>query len=458
MKRAVASIALFAAATGADTQPSVKTTKLEGGTELVEVARGLVPIVHFRIAVRLGSAFDPPGKSGLARVATIAIEAGLHASTSDDPRSLERLGVELAAETGVTSAVFFGSVSGENADRAITRIVEGIVHPPATEAAAKNAISRALEERQRALNHDRSLAEGEMKRLLFGSHAYRRLPRGDVREIASIAADDIQALLKRQIRSESILIGVALGSFAAKDDLAERAKKWTESVPKGRAADLDLGPAPEHLRGRKVVLVDKPERRTADVVAGMLIPGALDPRRPALLAAVASIGGSFSSRLMRELATKQRLVTLPIATLEEERSASALEIAFSAEPTKLHHAIRALLDELAAIEKKGLAADEIAFGRTYATARAELDLRDPIRALRSAVAARVLGADASVPWGLPAAIEVVSDEEVRAGTRLADPADDVAIAVVASITPRLQADIGALPGVKSVEIVSWEDR
>src|SRR5262249_51179875 len=150
---------------------------------------------------------------------------------------------------------------------------------------------RALDERQHALADDRLLADREVKRMIFGSHPYGRAPRGDVREIASIAADDVQAIIRRQIRAESMVVAVA-GPPAS--DIAERAKKWTDSIPKGKAADLDLGPGPDRIHGRRIVLVDKPERRRAEVYAAALIPGAPDPRGPAMLAARAALGGSFS--------------------------------------------------------------------------------------------------------------------------------------------------------------------
>src|SRR5262249_11692734 len=102
-------------------------------------------------------------------------------------------------------AVFFGSVPSENADRAMALILEGIVHPPSSEAATKSAIARALDERQHALADDRSLADREVKRMIFGSHPYGRAPRGEVRDIAAITADDVQAIVRRQIRAESMI-------------------------------------------------------------------------------------------------------------------------------------------------------------------------------------------------------------------------------------------------------------
>jgi zinc protease len=452
----VCAIGLLLAIIGADPGPPVASKRLDNGIELLQIDRGLVPLIHFRIAVRLGSAFDPPNKSGLARVATLVIESHLMTlSSSDEPRTIERLGVDLAAETGVASAVFYGSVQSENADRAMPLILEGIVHPPSSENATKNAIARALDERQQALADDRSLADHEVKRMLFRAHAYGRAPRGDVRDIASITADDVLAIVRRQVRGESMILAIAGASLG---NLSDRAKQWTDSVPKGKAADMDLGPGPDRPRGRKIVLIDKPERRRAEVCVGQLIPGAPDPRGPAMLAARAALGGSFSSRLLRALDGKQHIALLPVARLDEERTASAFEIAFSAEPSKLPQAVRALFDELGAIEKKGLTEEEMRFGRAYASARAQLELRDPDRALRAVVAARILGLDPLAPFALGHTIDGTGDDELRSGVRLVAAPEDLAIAVVASVTPRLQAELAALPGVKEVSIVSWEDR
>jgi predicted Zn-dependent peptidase len=112
-----------------------------------------------------------------------------------------------------------------------------------------------------------------------------------------------------------------------------------------------------------------------------------------------------------------------------------------------------VLDELANLVRSGLEDSEADFARDYAASRAALDLRDPALQIRSAAAARLLGLPPGLPESLPEAIARLSRQELRSAVAVLAAPEDLVIAVVASATPALQAELAGIPGVKDVAIV-----
>jgi zinc protease len=73
---------------------------LDGGAlALLEPAHA-VPLVSFVVALRSGSAADPPGKSGLARIAMRMLRRGCEGLTAEQiDFRIDALGAEMAVDT-----------------------------------------------------------------------------------------------------------------------------------------------------------------------------------------------------------------------------------------------------------------------------------------------------------------------------------------------------------------------
>lgn len=439
----------------------VEAIKDEGGAEILLLRRGVVPWSSFRVALRFGAALDPPGRVGLARVAGLVIAAGLEASASSEgPRLLGRLGARIDVETGQTSTMISGGVPSEHLDQAMSSIIDALAHPSITEPILKRAQTRANEERARELGDDRLRAGIEVRKRLFGGPAVRAnaSPSPTFHErpaLTSITADDVRALLERQVHAESVVIGVNEGA-PHRADLEVRAAKWGGALPRGRTGKAE-SVFPRSARaglGRRIVIIDKPDASEAHVVIGHLIDRPSDPiRTPALLAVNAVLGGSFSSRLSRVLVERHHLVPLVISSVEPPAIGAMISIWFPAPPALAPRALRIALEELKTLARSGLDDDEIDLGRAYAAGRAALELRDPARQVRAAVTARLLGLGAESPESLPEEIAKIGAGEMRAALAALIGSDDFVIAVVASATPALQAELAAISGVKDVSIV-----
>jgi zinc protease len=439
------------------TPPEIESVTLDGGPEVILLHRGRVPWVSFRIALRMGSAQDPAGKSGLARIAGIVLRDAIRETDDkDEPRMVERMGLVVDVETGLVSTAIFGGVPAEHFEDAMKRILGVLAKPPSSDSDVRGAIARALEERQAAIADDRRLAEGEARRAIYGAHAYGRPPRGDARELALSSSEDVRSLFRRALRRESIVVALALGAALPSADVKALIASASSEIAPGKAADAEPLARVEALKGRRLIIVDKPDRREVNILASTLAPGARDPRASAALAANAAIGGALSARLERTLGAKIQATALSTLFLAPESGVFTVWV--TADPKKVQQAVRAALDEMGNIAKNSLSEQEVALGRSYAAARAQLELRDPARALSAIVAARMMGLAADHPGSLVQAIQKLSDEDVKREARAMAAPEAAALVVVASATSQLQAELARIPGIKQVSIVSSDDR
>lgn len=468
----VSSLLCLLPRTGPDAPVDARTRHVifESGAELIHVGhREGSPWSPFRIGIRFGSALDPPGKSGLARVLGLVLVRAI-AEPEDEPRLLARLGGRLEIETGLTSTSLVGGVPSEHIEALMKRLFAALHETRISEDTVKVAIGRALEERLRLRSDDHLLAQIELRRALSGAHPIGTNPWGEVRDLASITRDDVRAFMRRHVGRDAIVAGVA---SPAGDGLEGALERWMEDLPirssltdptsqpgRGDAGSADLFASIERtsLRGRRVVLIDRPGRREAVVILGSMFPRTTDDRMPALLAANAVIGASFSSRLTEALGRTHGVAPVALSRIDHHGPAALLSIWLSLEEDKVAVALHRLLEELGKLGSDGPSQDEIGFGRRAAAGRAVLELRDPDHSLRALVRARTLGLPQDAPVKLGSAIANLSDAEVRAAVGALAAAQEAVIVIVARENPALQRALAGLPGVRNVSIVSSDDR
>ena len=94
---------------------AVTRLELAGGATVQVAESHEVPLVSITIAFRSGSASDPPGKEGAAKLAFRMLRRGSRTHTANDIEDeLDRLGAELSTEVSVSSSAIHGQVIERN--------------------------------------------------------------------------------------------------------------------------------------------------------------------------------------------------------------------------------------------------------------------------------------------------------------------------------------------------------
>lgn len=342
MIRFIAPLA-FAAFAFVVSAPAASAMKIEkivspSGIEAWLVREQATPLVALNYAFHGGSSQDTPEKSGTANLVADMLDEG--AGDLDSKAYHERLeqrAIEMSFRVG--RDYFFGSVRtlNEHRDEAFDLLRLALTKPRFDADALERVRGQELAGLRRETTNPNDLASRAWWSAAFPDHPYGRETKGSLETVPRITADDLRDYVKRAFARNELTISI-VGDVDAKTagELIDRAFG-------GLPAKNDLKPVPDATPrglGRRIIInLDVPqavvtfggtgiERNDPDFMAAYIVNHILG-------------GGSFSSRLYREVREKRGLaygvsdslvwfkraaVVLGGTATRADRTADALEI------------------------------------------------------------------------------------------------------------------------------------
>ncbi|MBN1337645.1 MAG: insulinase family protein [Deltaproteobacteria bacterium] len=324
-----------------------------GGATAVLGWDDALPVVHLRLAFPVGSASDPPERSGLAAFATHAVLKG----TRGRPReafeeALESLGARLGVSVDRDTLAFDGSCPSGAFPAFCDLVAEALADPAFCEEEIERLKDEALDGFRAIREDDADLVGIAFEDALYGpGHPYAAGPVGTEAGIRGIEPADCAAFHAQYVRSEGAVVGVS-GAFGA--GIEGRLERLLAGV-QGQAARKPLVSVVALSPGIRLVLVDKPDRTQAQVMGGL--PGSAwgDPWRLALRLGTEVLGGgSFSGRLMKEVREARGWSYGAYAWDSPRRAGGAWRWWISPDTHQALDAIRLVLDLVEAARRDGV--------------------------------------------------------------------------------------------------------
>jgi zinc protease len=276
---------------------------LDGGALALLEADRAVPLVSIVVALRCGSAVDPEGKAGLARIAMRLLRRGCEGMSSEQiDFRIDALGAELAVDTSPSTVALHAQVIARNLDAFVDLLAKLLATPTFPENELGRLKRETVAEIIEARDSDRVVAQKALQRTLFEGHPYGRNAGGTTRSVEAIERQDVAAFCEKYLVQSNVVIGISgdLGEDAA----PVVARRIIAGLRPGRPAADDV-PEPAMRSGRHLLFVDKPDRTQTQILVGTMGTAPHDEDHAALVVANAVFGGTFTSRLMREIRSKR---------------------------------------------------------------------------------------------------------------------------------------------------------
>ena len=142
------------------------------------------------------------------------------------------------------------------------------------------------------------------------------------------------------------------------------AERLLAGLPEGAAVPDPAGP-PESPKGRRLVIVDKPDRTQCQMIVGGLGTHPRDEDHVPLFVANTVFGGTFTSRLMQEIRVKRgwSYGASSRAGFDKQRDAFAMSAAPAA--TDAAGCLALMMELLVAWRKEGITEAELDFAKKY---------------------------------------------------------------------------------------------
>lgn len=413
-----------------------------------------LPLVSVVVAFRSGSAYDPIGREGLARITARMLRRGaegLGAHAIEE--RIDLLGGELGADTSTSATSVSFDVIRRSLDPFLDLVSTLLARPTFDEAELGRLLREAEAEIVEARDSDRALCGRAFRRTLFAGHPYGRRVAGAIPTLRSIRRSDVRAFYERHyVRANAL---VAVSGDVDEGEGRAIAERLLAGLPEGEAAP-DPVPEPAPPKGRRLVFVDKPDRTQMQMLIGGLGTHAHDDDHVPLVVATTAFGGTFTSRLMQEIRAKRgwSYGANARAGLDRRREAFTMSTAPAAADAPACLALE--LDMLRAFRDSGLDDEEIAFVKSYlvrshafevdtARKRVQRKLEIPLYDLPEGYHDRYLER-----------VEAVTREAANAAVRRRISADDLVVSVVGTYAETGEAIAKAIPDLADVTVLPFD--
>jgi len=422
------------------------------GVRLIHVAQPGLGIVQVEVVIESGSLQDPEGLEGLANLTASMLLRGTKTRSYRKIMGLVNdLGATVEAEAQKDAIVVAGDVMPRYLDRWAAVMADVLAHPTFPADAFRQERSLILEDIRNLRDDDAELARHFFARFLYRGHPLGRPTMGYAATVAKIQRKDCEAFYRGHVRKGNVVVVVA-GDLdrAGAETLA---RTLTAGIPDG-PRDVPALPTPPALKGLRVLIVDKPDRTQTQVALGHPSIAWRDPDLFPLLVGNTAMGGTFTSRLVREIREVRGWSYGVASSITAGRDFGTLVVHFFPNTKDTVPAIRLALDMLRDAAAHGLPEEEVAFARDH------LANQFPFRVETSRKRADEVLADLLYdrPTGfLDGYIASVKAQDVGAVAaalhRQYRP--DEAVIVVVGTAKDLVDDLKSIPGVSSIEVVPY---
>jgi zinc protease len=366
MTRLVASIfcgvvALIGCA-GTTSAMTIEKIVSPSGIEAWLVREKAVPLVTLNYAFHGGAAQDEADKAGTANLASDLLDEG--AGDLDSKAYHERLenhAIELGFQVG--RDYIHGSLRAltEHRDEAFDLLRLALSSPRFDADAIERVRGQQLAALQRDSTNPNDLSSRRWWQTAFPDHPYGRESKGTLETVPRITADDLRAYVRRVFarnelkvaivgdvdgKTAGALIDRAFGGLAAKNDLKPVADATPSGIGRRIVINVDVPQAVVTFGGQGIARQD-PDFMTAYIVNHILG------------------GGSFSSRLYREVREKRGLAYGVSDSLVWFRSAAVVLGGTATRADRTADALAVIEHEIKRMADEGPTPDELAAAKSF---------------------------------------------------------------------------------------------
>ena len=374
MRRALALalllLLLVAGAVWAQPAEPVRQTRLANGLTVIVRENPVAPVVAVSLQVRMGTRWETPDTAGLSNFLMAVMVKGT------SKRSGAQLAEAVAALGGKISAYGEADYSEIRAS-ALSRFwreLLGLTAELALEPRlAADEVDRerdwVLSRIQRRVDNAPSRAFDELFALLFLPHPYGVPILGTPTSLPKLDHAAIVGRYRQFFRPSSMVLTMS-GQVNADEVLAE-VQRLFGAMPAG------VGPEPSNPKpsqSRRRVVIEQAAQQMQILVGG-LAPSLDHPDHATVKVLSTILGGGMAGRLFSELRDKRALAYTATSFYEPTAETGALVLYLGTTPETAAQAEKALLDEVARIQREVVGDDELRRAKQFLLGRYAMDRR-----------------------------------------------------------------------------------
>jgi zinc protease len=343
-------------------------------------------------------------------------------------------------------------VVAHNLARFVELVAAITLHPAFRPRDVQQAKREMLADLDALADDDRTLCFRHFRSFAFGDHLYGR-PRGGSKEsVSSLGRGQLVEHHARMMYADNVVFA-AWGDFRQRE-LEGLLDRRFGALPARKPAALTVS-EPKLARGRRILVVDKPDRTQAQLAIGTLGTSAHDRDHVPLVVGNTAFGGLFSSRLNDEVRVRRGLSygASSSFTLSRGRDLWSMYTAPAAKDLR-----RCLELQLALYDRwvaRGVTVRELAASKRYLVKSHAFEIDTAAKRLDQRLDVELLGFPRSHHDGFVKRVKTTTREEVGRALEHRLSRRDQTIALVATATEVLP-ELERIEGVEAIEVVPFD--
>ncbi len=305
--------------------PAYERVVLPNGLTVLLLEKHEVPLASAALLLRSGSVADPANRQGTAALTAALLRKGTPTRTADQVSTqADSIGLQYTASaTQDYTAISIDYLKKDQAT-ALDLLTDLVLHPafPADE------VTKLLAQQADAVRSSKDVPQAVLptyyRAFLYGDNPYGRAVNGDETSLKAITRDDVLAFYKTNYTPGNAILAVSgdFDSKAMRSVIQRSFGTWQGKAP----APVAL-PAVPPVKGRRLLLIDKPDATQTYFAIGNIGIDASDPSRGEIGVVNELFGGRFTSLLNTELRIKTGYTYGASSSFAETRAPGPFTIA-----------------------------------------------------------------------------------------------------------------------------------
>jgi predicted Zn-dependent peptidase len=391
----------------------IRRTVLPGGLRVITEAVPSVRSVAFGIWVGVGSRDETPTQAGASHYLEHLLFKGTPRRTAlEIAAEMDAVGGEMNAFTAKEYTCYYARVLDADLPLAVDVVSDMVTSSLIDAADVESERGVILEEIAMHDDDPGDVVHDTFASAVFGDTPLGRPILGTVESITGMSRSTVASYARRRY-APSELVVTAAGNVDHKTVVALVRKAFRDHLVDGAepATPRAGGRTPRAQRGLHVV---KRPTEQAHLVLGSTGIARNDERRFALGVLNGALGGGMSSRLFQEIREKRGLAYSVYSYSSQYADTGLVGVYAGCAPKRAHEVLELAQEQLAAVVREGLTADELVRGKGQLRGSIVLGLEDTSSRMSRLGKAELVYGELMTVDAVLASIDAVTLDDVRA--------------------------------------------
>jgi zinc protease len=407
--------------------PAPREITLSNGLSLIVVEDSRLPLVSYRLAFRVGGAFDPPGLPGLTDLLAGLLPEGTESKTSKEiADEVARMGASLSAGATSDYTIVGASALAQFSDPIMDLIAEVILEPSFPE----NEVELAKQNTKESLRQQRAqpsfLASEMVSRVMFGDHPYSIVAPTPESIDRSTREEFVKFHHTRLVPNNAVFIVVGDVRY---DEIVSRVESLFSTWEPGEELVANF-PAPPVRTKRTAYLIDRPGSAQSNIVIANSGITRTNPDYFPMMLMHTVLGANASSRLFMNLREEKGYTYGAYSNLDARRSAGTFRTTAEVRTPVTGDSLKEFFYELERIGNEPVSEKEIRDAKSYLTGVFPIRLETQEGLTDQLVQIKMLNLPNDYLQNYRDRVQAVTIEEIQRVARKYVKPDEAALVVV----------------------------